>query len=78
MTIRPLGRQVLIERQVDAPGTYGLEPRGVVVAAGSEVVDEIYVGDTVIYRFLAEQVVRTGDKPLILLDFKDILAVVEE
>lgn len=78
MTIRPLGRQVLIERQPGTPELAGLAPRGVVKACGDEVVDTIYEEDTVIYNSLAVQVARYGDKHLLLLDFRDILAVVEE
>lgn len=86
MTIRPLGRQVLllVDTYIEDAGIVQFdtrqqryEPRGVVQACGEEV-DNVYEADTVIYQILTGQPVMVDDKPHLLLDCKHILAVVEE
>lgn len=87
MNIKPLGKRVLInqvkEEEVTKsgivlPGTVSKEKPiiGEVLAVGKDV-EEIKVGDKVIYEKYSGTEVKDGDKEYLILDFENILAITE-
>lgn len=87
MIIKPLGKRVLIQEVkqeevtksgIVLPGTASKEKpiTGEVLAVGNEV-SEVKVGEKVIYEKYTGTEVKDGDVEYLLIDMKNILAVVE-
>lgn len=87
MIIKPLGKRVLIQEVkqeevtksgIVLPGTASKEKPiiGQVLAVGNEV-SEVKVGEKVIYEKYTGTEVKDGDIEYLLIDMKNILAVVE-
>ncbi len=87
MIIKPLGKRVLIQEVkqeevtksgIVLPGTASKEKpiTGEVLAIGNEV-SEVKVGEKVIYEKYTGTEVKDGDVEYLLIDMKNILAVVE-
>ena len=87
MIIKPLGKRVLIQEVkqeevtksgIVLPGTASKEKpiTGEVLAVGNEV-SEVKVGEKVIYEEYTGTEVKDGDVEYLLIDMKNILAVVE-
>lgn len=87
MIIKPLGKRVLIQEVkqeevtksgIVLPGTASKEKpiTGEVLAVGNEV-SEVKVGEKVIYEKYTGTEVKDGDIEYLLIDMKNILAVVE-
>lgn len=87
MIIKPLGKRVLIKEVkqeevtksgIVLPGTASKEKpiTGEVLAIGNEV-SEVKVGEKVIYEKYTGTEVKDGDIEYLLIDMKNILAVVE-
>lgn len=87
MIIKPLGKRVLIQEVkqeevtksgIVLPGTASKEKpiTGEVLAIGNEV-SEVKVGEKVIYEKYTGTEVKDGDIEYLLIDMKNILAVVE-
>ncbi len=87
--MKPLGKRVLI-RHTDPgsfhPGSFLIKPdswrgttnEGVVISLGSEVPDfELKVGHRVMFEKRAGQVVKVGTQKLRLMDWDDVVAIVE-
>lgn len=87
MNIKPLGKRVLI-REVQQeevtksgivlPGTAAKEKpiTGEVLSVGSEVT-ELKIGDNVIYEKYTGTEIKDNENTLLLLEIKNILAIVE-
>ncbi len=87
MIIKPLGKRVLIQEVkqeevtksgIVLPGTASKEKPiiGEILAIGNEV-SEVKVGEKVIYEKYTGTEVKDGDIEYLLIDMKNILAVVE-
>ena len=87
MIIKPLGKRVLIQEVkqeevtksgIVLPGTASKEKpiTGEILALGNEV-SEVKVGEKVIYEKYTGTEVKDGDIEYLLIDMKNILAVVE-
>lgn len=87
MIIKPLGERVLIQEVkqeevtksgIVLPGTASKEKpiTGEILAIGNEV-SEVKVGEKVIYEKYTGTEVKDGDVEYLLIDMKNILAVVE-
>ncbi len=87
MIIKPLGKRVLIQEVkqeevtksgIVLPGTASKEKpiTGEILAIGNEV-SEVKVGEKVIYEKYTGTEVKDGDVEYLLIDMKNILAVVE-
>ena len=87
MIIKPLGERILIQEVkqeevtksgIVLPGTASKEKpiTGEVLAVGNEV-SEVKVGEKVIYEKYTGTEVKDGDVEYLLIDMKNILAVVE-
>ena len=87
MIIKPLGERILIEEVkqeevtksgIVLPGTASKEKPiiGEVLAVGNEV-SEVKVGEKVIYEKYTGTEVKDGDVEYLLIDMKNILAIVE-
>ncbi len=87
MIIKPLGKRVLIQEVkqeevtksgIVLPGTASKEKpiTGEILAIGNEV-SEVKVGEKVIYEKYTGTEVKDGDIEYLLIDMKNILAVVE-
>lgn len=87
MIIKPLGKRVLIQEVkqeevtksgIVLPGTASKEKPiiGEILAIGNEV-SEVKVGEKVIYEKYTGTEVKDGDIEYLLIDMKNILAIVE-
>ena len=87
MIIKPLGKRVLIQEVkqeevtksgIVLPGTASKEKpiTGEILAIGNEV-SEVRVGEKVIYEKYTGTEVKDGDVEYLLIDMKNILAIVE-
>ena len=87
MIIKPLGKRVLIQEVkqeevtksgIVLPGTASKEKPiiGEILAIGNEV-SEVKVGEKVIYEKYTGTEVKDGDVEYLLIDMKNILAIVE-
>ena len=87
MIIKPLGERILIQEVkqeevtksgIVLPGTASKEKPiiGEVLAVGNEV-SEVKVGEKVIYEKYTGTEVKDGDVEYLLIDMKNILAIVE-
>ena len=87
MNIKPLGKRVLIKQTkqeevtksgIVLPGTASKEKPiiGEVIAVGSEI-KEIENGMNVIFEKYSGTEIKDGDETLLILEDKDILAIVE-
>lgn len=87
MIIKPLGKRVLIKEVkqeevtksgIVLPGTASKEKPiiGEVLAVGDEV-SEVKVGEKVIYEKYTGTEVKDGDVEYLLIDMKNVLAIVE-
>lgn len=87
MIIKPLGKRVLIQEVkqeevtksgIVLPGTASKEKpiTGEILAIGNEV-SEVKVGEKVIYEKYTGTEVKDGDVEYLLIDMKNILAIVE-
>ena len=87
MIIKPLGKRILIQEVkqeevtksgIVLPGTASKEKpiTGEILAIGNEV-SEVKVGEKVIYEKYTGTEVKDGDIEYLLIDMKNILAVVE-
>ena len=87
MTIVPMGNRVLLKKDEAVEKTAsGLllaasakeeSTMATVVAVGSEVSDELKVGDRVIYSKFAGETFKIDEKECLLVEVKDILAKVQ-
>lgn len=90
MKIKPIGKRILIKQvKVETKTKTGIylpdtaskeEPiTGEVIAVGnSEVEKDIKVNDKIIYAKYSGTEIKDGEDKLILLELKDVLAIVEE
>lgn len=87
MIIKPLGKRVLIQEVkqeevtksgIVLPGTVSKEKpiTGEILAVGDEV-SEVKVGEKVIYEKYTGTEVKDGDVEYLLIDMKNVLAIVE-
>lgn len=87
MIIKPLGKRILIQEVkqeevtksgIVLPGTASKEKpiTGEILAIGNEV-SEVKVGEKVIYEKYTGTEVKDGDVEYLLIDMKNILAIVE-
>lgn len=87
MIIKPLGERILIQEVkqeevtksgIVLPGTASKEKPiiGEVLAVGNEV-SEVKVGEKVIYEKYTGTEVKDGDVEYLLIDMKNVLAIVE-
>ena len=87
MIIKPLGKRILIQEVkqeevtksgIVLPGTASKEKpiTGEILARGNEV-SEVKVGEKVIYEKYTGTEVKDGDVEYLLIDMKNILAIVE-
>ncbi len=85
MNIKPLGNRVLIEvKEAETKTASGLiipdsakekQPRGTVVAIGTDEKIEVKVGDTVLYTKFAANEVNVDGKNYVIVKSEDIMAI---
>lgn len=83
--IKPLGARVLVERaEVEEKTASGIiipdsakesQNRGKVIALGKEV-NDVKVGDTVLYGKFNGTEIKEGEKEYVILNSEDLLAIV--
>lgn len=86
MNIKPLGSRVLIEvKEAETKTASGLiipdsaqekQPRGTVLAVGSDEKIEVKPGDTVIYSKFAATEIEDEGKNLVIVKNEDIIAII--
>ena len=85
MNIKPLGARVLIEvKEAETKTASGIiipdsaqqkQPRGTVVAIGTDKNIEVKVGDTVLYAQFSANEINVDNKNYVLIKSEDIMAI---